>query len=290
MKKKINMHIGFGKTGTTSIQFFCKKNSSRLLEHGHFYPESGQLQGGHHLLAPLGEKLISDEVRILYKQLIEEVQECKANEIVLSSENFCFSNDSFVNFVWGELKNFDVRIIFYVRPQPSLIESTFLERQKTGKSKSDSIYSFYCEHKKSFDFNLRISPWEECFGREAVTCRVYDRHIIGDDVISDFLSLIGLPDFSGLPVGIQNTSLRPEFSNLVSLVDSTNIESGDRRKILKELMWISEAFKSAEKTPLVGEELRKEIQRSYRESNLMFASNYLDEQNAEALCHLNDED
>lgn len=38
MKKTIYFHIGFPKTGTTSLQSFCYKNSQILEENGFLYP------------------------------------------------------------------------------------------------------------------------------------------------------------------------------------------------------------------------------------------------------------
>jgi len=51
MSKKIILHIGTNKTGTSSLQSFLAKNPVFLDKNGLIYPKFGQIYYGHHEIA-----------------------------------------------------------------------------------------------------------------------------------------------------------------------------------------------------------------------------------------------
>ena len=55
MRRQIYLHIGFPKTGTTSIQTWLTEHAAALAAHGVLYPAIGrdgqEYQYGHHRLA-----------------------------------------------------------------------------------------------------------------------------------------------------------------------------------------------------------------------------------------------
>ncbi len=52
MKKKLYLHIGMGKTGTTALQNFFWENRKALASHDICYPKRGTMANAHHLLSP----------------------------------------------------------------------------------------------------------------------------------------------------------------------------------------------------------------------------------------------
>jgi hypothetical protein len=124
MKRKIFLHIGFGKTGTTSIQKTLLENRYALLNKGVLYPSTGIVDGAHRGLFPLNHNELDVGI---FSELISEIEKSESEKVVLSSENMSFLNESYVEKISGCFENFDVRVIFYVRNQVSLIESSFLQ-------------------------------------------------------------------------------------------------------------------------------------------------------------------
>lgn len=284
MKKTIYLHIGFGKTGTTAIQYFFDKRRGQLLEQDFLYPQTGIQIGGHHLLAPLGVERISGHVKTLYLNLLQEIEKSTANKIFISSENFIFSTPSFIEDLKQELSPFDVKIIFYVRRQELLIESIFLQWQKVGDDYLGGIEKFFRTHKGSFDFYRKITPWAACFGEDSIIARLYERNLIGDDICCDIVNLLNLHPLSAEKGGRENASLRPEFATLIGLIDAAGVQKEDRIKIVGELLSLSEKFGSMKKETLLSYELKQEIAAYYRESNQKFSEKYFSPERAVMLC------
>jgi len=287
IKKKIYIHIGFGKTGTSAIQSLFSNRRVALLEQGFLYPETG-LQGDvHHALAPLGADTISKSTRTLYDQLLKEMADSKADKVIISTEHFTFVKPTYVEDIKSMLAGFEIKIVFYVRTQESLIQSAFLQWQKVGDDYQGGVELFFRKHKAGFDFMKRIAPWANCFGEESIIARLYERTLIGDDVCRDIALVLGI---EGLEFGVrkkENISLRPEFSALVNLMDNTGVSREDRTKIINELLRLSEYFDATKKGSLISSDLRKEISNFYRKSNLEFAAKYLEPEHAELLCSRN---
>lgn len=284
MKKNIYLHIGFGKTGTTAIQQFCAKQKSELLSQGFLYPKTGLVGDVHHNLAPLGAESMNKGTKKLYEKLKEEILESDAANAILSSEHFIFSKSLFIEDIKSQLSNFNVKIIFYVREQKELIESAFLQWQKVGDDYQGGLEGFFRKHKGSFNFINRITPWENCFGGQAIIARVYDRRLINADVRQDFTSLLGIGGVVSARSEIANPSLRPEFSDLVYLLDNSGINGENRSRIIKELIRLSGYFDAVKKKSLIPYDLSAEMSAYYKESNQLFSEKYLSPEHAAALC------
>jgi hypothetical protein len=275
MKKSLFIHIGYGKTGTSSAQSALFENRDRLMRRGVLYPLSGLAGTGHHALAELEKKQISPEVSQLYQALIEEISRSDADRVIISSEYLCFLSGSYVKEVAELLREFDVRIVFYVRNQVKLVKSTFLQWQKMGDNYGDGIESFYSLHRDSFDFLKRVEPWERAFGRSRIIARLYDTRLIGDDTGLDLLRLLRVHRLREYVSKRDNTSLISEFSKLVSLVDTFGLSSAQREAFIAELLLVSDAFKKHSAHPLMGSGMYPLIQQMHQQSNQEFAQRYL---------------
>jgi len=98
---KLVLHIGWPKTGTSSLQAFCRSNRRELLKNGVLYPKSW-LQGvGHHLFPTAlmrddqrrGRRDLRDtgnlDVATIAGTIREEIESCSdVHTIIVSSERF----------------------------------------------------------------------------------------------------------------------------------------------------------------------------------------------------------
>lgn len=273
-KKKIYLHIGFGKTGTTSIQKMLHAGRANLLKQDILYPNTGILQYGHHNLAVLGQENMDRNIETLFKTLIKEIEDTEAQRIILSSENFIFMKPSYIQMISNFLRDFDVQILIYIRKQSSLIESTYMEWLKTGKPYQNSINKFYNLHKQSFDFMYKIKPWIQIFEKKNIIARLFDKKIIGNDVCLDFLYLLNIKQ---LDIGdYSNQSLSTRFLELLYLIDQLNISITERKKIVDELLVLSKNIN--EKKSILSITLLEEFEKYYHNSNLEFANTFLSEE------------
>lgn len=265
--KTVYLHIGYGKTGTSSVQTFLSKNRTKLAELGLLYPETGLVFDAHHGLAIFQEPEMSAGIQGLYKNLIREIEESPANRVIISSEQFCFIRPPYLEKVKYFFKNHEVRIIFYIRKQSQLIESAFLQWQKEGRNYGKNLEDFYNTNKAGFDFMQRIQPWIDAFGSKNIIVRVYDRRLIGDDTCSDILRILGIENSLPAENTNENLSLLPEFSKLLSIIDGKISHSDQRQAIINELLELTIKFKPLSKSKLTSPSLEAQIAEYYKNSN-----------------------
>lgn len=280
--KTIYLHIGVGKTGTSSIQSFLSRNRNNLLELGVLYPTSGLTYNGfkshsHHGLAVFQSQNIPQDSHKLYSELLAEIDSSTQDTVIISSEHFCYVRKSYLQELKAILSNYNIKIIFYIRNQAKLIESTFLQWQKAGWDYSGSIENFYAKHRDSFNFLQLIQPWIEAFGAKNIVTKVYDRRTIGEDLCLDFLKIFNLDNQIQSDNPKANPSLLPDFSNLLTTIDKYNISETDRKKIITDFLELSDNFKRLSYKKIISTELRNEIQNYYQESNLLVARQLLDD-------------
>lgn len=281
--KTIYLHIGFGKTGTSAVQQFFFSNQEELAELGLLYPATGRTCYAHHGLALYEPVEMPKGVEGLYKTLLEEIASTPANRILISSEQFCFLKRLYIVKIKELLSGYDVKVIFYVRSQLKLIESTFLEWQKAGWKYKNNIEQFYKETKASFDFSVRIQPWIEEFGIDNIIVRVYDYRTIGDNTCLDVMKILGIKLTNKMREvnNRANPSLIPEFSTLISIIDRDEAAKDHRKEIVGELLALSRIFKPASTHKLIGEKLRSEIEGYYKTSNHTFSIQLLKQEDAD---------
>jgi len=275
---KFFLHIGFGKTGTTSIQDYLFNNKERYAS-VYCYPEVGLRGSGQHNLAPLGKESFEAEDSIRYTKLVKFLSTTKKSPTtIISSEYFCFAKQGFIKDIHRFLQEFDVRIIFYVRNQIDLIQSAFLQWQREGWDYQGSLESYFKAHGHAFDFMSRIEPWADCFGADNIIARVYDKKVTGKDVCFDFLKLIGLEHCCSVDfLPRSNESLIPEFSSLITNMDESGIGPDERKELIRFLLEASVNFKKFSRSSLVSSRMRRVIQEYYLDSNRYFAKSFLDE-------------
>jgi hypothetical protein len=279
---KVYLHIGFGKTGTTSIQDYLFFNRE-VRKSDYFYPEIGLRGSGHHNLATYGKDEFSDFEKNLYANLKQNLKNLNEKiPTIISSEFFCFSKPSCVKNIYYYLHEFDVGIVFYFRKQVPLIQSAFLQWQRMGWNYQGTIEDFFKVHAQSFDFMKRIGPWAEFFGEKRILARLYDRDLIGEDVCADFLKLIGVNLVNYQPLKApSNESILPDFSEIISLIDKNGISGEERQKIIKKIVELSKRFRPFSNYTLIDVHLSDNIRKFYDSSNEEFAKIFLTNEQSE---------
>jgi hypothetical protein len=165
--KKLFIHIGPHKTGSTYIQKNLLEQSSVLLEQGVLYPEKlvGP-QWGHHKLV---EKIKKRE-----KDSISNFFETEAEKILISSENFEDLSEADVRYFSEFTSDYVVEIIFFKRSYSKLLVSAWQESVKQGEAKTWS--EFFLSHAlKPFRSKiLNSSSVIECWSQLASHLHIFD--------------------------------------------------------------------------------------------------------------------
>jgi ABC-type polysaccharide/polyol phosphate transport system ATPase subunit len=204
--KKIFIHIGTHKTGTTSIQSFLTENSDELMNSGVLYPLAGRVFGGHHNIA---WKLLGDD-RFDIKNgkisdFLNEINSSNVKNVVISSEAFEYLSkcpESIKKFDKVLCSNgWDTEYIVFFRNNIDYMESLYHELNKNinfNLTKSSFIKQIketgYCECNNhwyfEFDYKRFIDIWTSAIGNK-ITVFDYDHEKSGHGIIPCLLKHIG---------------------------------------------------------------------------------------------------
>jgi hypothetical protein len=197
--KRVFLHIGTHKTGTTAIQKFCANAEDRLRRDGILYPKSGRpkvehgAQYGHHLLAWAirGKKGI-DHIDD-WNKVLKEIDAAEQQTVVLSSEDFETCTEEEIAQIDAILEGFDVHVILYLRNPLDFLVSSYKQFVKGGKTAAP--FDTFVERgnwKRRCDYSSLIQKWAGSFGADNVHVRLYDKYNKACSVERSFLELFDL--------------------------------------------------------------------------------------------------
>jgi hypothetical protein len=279
--KTIYLHIGVGKTGTTSIQKFLSEHHSTLLAAGTRYVMAGGgiTGGGHQTIAKSCIREIPDYMVLEGDPkedgtaILSELESNDQQTFVLSSENFPIADPLLVRqFFESNGHEYSFRIVLFVRSQDELLESEYNQFIK-AKVETCTLEE-YAESLFNGDFMRLAAYWGEVFGDENLLCRLYDA---GHNVaIREFLGC--LPITNRVSRALQsadnillNKSL--DASGFVNKYFENQRDSG-----------IGEVTRAIEAKSIIGRGLPAVLMDSaaaarfrhkFRESNRLFSERYL---------------
>ncbi|MGE0531978.1 MAG: hypothetical protein AB7G40_09445 [Hyphomonadaceae bacterium] len=124
--------------------------------------------------------------------VLAEAHSTPADGIIISSEGLSNLKPSRVR-EW--FSDFHVEIIVYLREQADAFISAYQQDVK-GHLESASFAEYAARY--LVDYHVFLSRWANVFGRKNLHVRIYDRsELVGGDVVSDFLALLGINDVTG---------------------------------------------------------------------------------------------
>ena len=189
MKKKLYLHIGMGKTGTTALQNFFWENRKLLASRDICYPKLGTMSNAHHLLSPHIPRFLENEWD--FKTVDEwapKLAESTESRILLSSELMAWADESKARKFCAQVSAwFDVHVVGYVRRQDNIIMASYNQQIKAGpqKRRIDLIYRKQIER---FDYPKILAPWADSLEPGKMIVRPYEKQQFHEgDIRKDFL-------------------------------------------------------------------------------------------------------
>lgn len=223
-RKTIFIHIGFMKTGTSSIQSFLMQNDKFLNQNGFYYPDVNKRAMNYlgfslmNEIPPFVHHKLNVGAKELYHELNKEINKCSQSNILISSEAFSlvstdyFLGDKAPNLLKKYLnkKNYDFKIIASIRRQDSYLESQYNQHIKTHNFYNlfdGNEEEFYRQKSELFDFNKVLKRWESVFGQENIALNIYSKN---KDSVSEFLNLLKIE--TGSIPNWKKTDVNPKLS------------------------------------------------------------------------------
>ncbi len=213
-EKKIYIHIGTPKTGTTSLQKFLTNNAKQLENHSIYYPLLGRSYNKMSAYKEQSDLCINGGILNREKELhklLESFDQSRFS-ILLLSEECLFLQTKENNFqnneaIWNLLKKYEIKIIVYFRVSVEYLTSLWQEVIKQGTQKSlheflhtsqynENLINFYDLADKVGIPNVIVKTYEKCRWKDS-------------NIIKDFMSIFNInldKDFL-LDTSWQNDSL-----------------------------------------------------------------------------------
>lgn len=284
-RKKLVIHMGMGKTGTTALQVFFSTNREVLKHHGVLYPTLGEVSGAHHRLSPHIPSFLEDSWTFQAAQdWGPRLARTKVKRILLSSELIAWTRPDLVPGFCDALGQwFDLTLVLYVRRQDNIIMASFNQNLKTGQQKrriTDALPNLLSQ----YDYESRLQPWESAVGPENIVVRPYEKEqFFGNDIRRDFLHhLFGIDDVEDFTFDSANPNPRLSMaaSEYLRLVNNV-VHEPERKQRFTELLLAFSARESQARERAPGEEIslspaqRMEIIEANRAGNEAIARRYL---------------
>lgn len=310
MVSRYVFHIGYGKTGTTSIQRLLAANRKALLDQGVLYPDA-RAQGswlrlrdhnmvGRALAGRRGWWGLSAEE--FFAQFERQRREAKAHTVLLSAEEFlgavrpwCFDDvdayreavckmiDRLVNIISGG----NVTIIAYLRRQDHWLESAMNQNIKFGALVGPHLASLSAEqavtvYSPRLDYAAVLDMWAATFGKPKIDIGVYERsQLAGGDIVSDFLRRCGIE--RGLlwePAwnqASQNEGLPRDLLEFKRVLNTIPRPKYEERALVEAFRRVAGDMRGRENdsVPLLSNNVRRQILQQYADGNAAVAREYL---------------
>jgi hypothetical protein len=284
------LHIGPPKTGSSTISHFVENNAATLESHGVFIPKmpalTGRPQNGHGIFANVREIDGSGGLKPgakLWPELEAVASEGKQN-ILLTSEAFTHAfrhKDRLEVFLkFFERHDYNVRIIAYLRDQPSSLNSTYVQTQKRLMKR----WTFDEFLKDSADRG-RVDPWrwlEHIIDNPRLSLDVgsFEQAVKGG-LEADFARRIGMPaDLELKTVKVRNPNAGQKAvyaaQRILAEIDEDIFKSPTYKRVYRRFRDHFEKLGWTD-TPYVAldDETYRKIRDYYRDANERFAEKYL---------------
>jgi hypothetical protein len=207
-QKQVFLHIGFPKTGTTSIQLFLRDHSEMLKQGGIIYPEFTTHVPGPGLHTALLTALLREIPAHLsavdpaanreeLTKMLAEFERSGDRCLILSHESLSMNPHLDFDLLKEFLRPFDVTVAAWIRRLDDWLESYYdwaLRSRHTAVTTPETFGPIAHMNRHTFLSSLR--HWREAFPRARFSVRSYDR--AGRGLLEDFADTAGLRGIPGL--------------------------------------------------------------------------------------------
>lgn len=204
--RRLTLHIGSHKTGTTSLQETFQTNEALLFERGLGFSYVQPWPNLHPFMDYVTpDHVVPDGFRVVDPaRLAGFLAAHKADHVFASSENFSFVfRQEPIDALAGELRRVfgQITIIVYLRRQDRHAVSHHQEGARPDRPHEAQLWGHGLTalptphpcHRLYLDYDHRIGLWERAFGSQNLIVRVFDRALLqGGDIVVDLLSLLGI--------------------------------------------------------------------------------------------------
>ncbi|KAA9133361.1 hypothetical protein F3N42_03160 [Marinihelvus fidelis] len=275
MKKRLILHIGVHRTGTTSIQGWLHGNRKALLGQGVRYAFDQRMH------TDIAWQLHTGKLSpgTLTERLLRDAADDRVHTLILSGEDFCVLRDP--SILSGLRDHFEVTVVCYLRRQDSWLESWYNQHVKWpwDRALSQASAGEFIGQAEQFywiDYAWLLAGWRNAFGDDNLRIRVFEREQLTGSLEEDFAALCGIDAGQlGDPVAGSNDSAPPEaieFLRHLKLIDKLGDE---RLVVVRTVVNIFRRNGLAHEKHFWPAKVRREYAAQFADSNKEVATRYL---------------
>ncbi|MEM6381403.1 MAG: hypothetical protein AAF739_01920 [Pseudomonadota bacterium] len=236
--KRLILHIGATKTGSSAMQRVLYENRNRLARRGILYPDVGVASDAHHILAAAvhpqshamhpGELSADREQRIaqfghLWDTIFSPQTMNRHHTVILSSEYLwgVFEPDLYPR--WKPTSVDEIIVYAVVRRPDQWFQSSYVQALKSGTGvEFDRWHERNASHPQEPSHFLKVlEGWGQITSPDRVIVRNYDRLHDEPNIAADLLRVAGLP--------------RPPLAIVWTKSKANPSPSGDAIRLLREV-------------------------------------------------------
>lgn len=280
--KRLVLHIGTHKTGTTAIQHAMEEHRDFLRSRDVEPVNANSIRHLMEVFFPARYRMSFEDVDIeRHKEtFLEWARAVSADTIVVSSEHMTRVARSWQPLaeraatMFGQFERIDV--VVYVRRQDLILESMFQEDLKGANSKSASIADYMREHRdpSRLDYHLEIGRYRTSLPHARIIPRLYSDAVAAKDIFHHFLETIGVDDVPPA-IGAKkvNVSLDEVGCTIIALAGLNRQARRELHDLLRT-KYTEHVKAPGRQLRFLSREQRQEIIDRYHESNRRLFEEY----------------
>jgi len=244
------LHIGTGKTATSSIQLFLHRNRNRLADLGHLYPKTpGRTRHTRlglfirpdddleHMVSWRREPFSSPEAfrKAFRRRLFREINQSGLSRLLFSDEALY----GCPNVALRRLSRFagriagSVRLVVYLRRQDDHLVSRYQQVVKIGETRRLAERTQQLDLSQTYDYYARLRTWQRLLKPDEIVVRPFERdRFASGSLYQDFLDAAGID------------ARAEDLDQVRSMNESLDAESVEFLRILNVLRAENEAVAS----------------------------------------------
>lgn len=231
-ERRLILHVGLPKTGTTALQFWCENNRANLLEHDILYPKASENE-----FAPKHQFIVDELKSGSFTRTSQALAEGKQSTILLSAEGlsnnlYQFSEEALAGF--RELtKDYRLQIVLVLRDPEPWINSMWKEGVLAHPGYAGSLEDYAKEERvcQLLDYDTLAADLKSFFCADQI-----DLIRLEDDWKSGLMSVLGIEELQNeIHPNQQNVSLSKNLTHLVRQINALRLGPKFRRLLLSVL-------------------------------------------------------
>lgn len=268
--RRVFIHLGLHKTGTTSFQNYLANHRDSLRQAGILVPGTGvpgAFIGGQHELAwslrPATTEDATDREEV-WRRLRHEIDDSDCSRVILSTEDFALLQRPEIEAVAHHLAGYDLIPVIVLRRSSDIVEGAYRTFVLSGSALDFAQFLDIDPVRR--DYAAMVADWHAIAATGRMIIVSYDDPQVGTDVVAALMRLIA-PE---IEVAASEERLRANPGRPAALVELGRMMRGQGVAADTVRQWVGEMAKGALAGPAAADRfmtpaVEVELDRAYRE-------------------------